>query len=232
MKIIAHRGASHDAPENTLKAFNFALDEGVDGIELDVRLCATGEVVVIHDDTVNRTTSGKGRVRDISLEALQELDAGDGETISTLEEVLREFAGRTRFFIEVKEAAAMLPAAELVSRLVDAKSYAPEQLVIISFLHSELAAANRVNATIPLGIGLSKHPYRLEDLARYTKARYATVEYSLITPAFLKEAGLLGLSVYAWTVNNPIEAVHLQQLDVAGLITDEPARIKLSLAHD
>jgi len=101
-KIIAHRGANAVAPENTMAAFQLAMDQCADGIELDVMLSGDGQVVVIHDDTVDRTTNGTGRVREMSLQQLQSLDAGEGEHIPALEEVLAQFGGKCLINIELK----------------------------------------------------------------------------------------------------------------------------------
>ncbi len=100
MLKIGHRGAMGYAPENTLGSFAKALELGVDGIELDVHVCKSGEVVVIHDERVDRTTNGKGQVKEMTLKELKELDAGKGERIPTLEEVL-DFVDR-RAFIDIE----------------------------------------------------------------------------------------------------------------------------------
>ena len=94
MIIIGHRGAMGYEPENTLRSFQKALDLGVDMIEFDVHLCKSGELVVFHDEKVNRTTNGQGYIAQKSLEKLKELDAGQGEKIPTLEEVLDLVKGK------------------------------------------------------------------------------------------------------------------------------------------
>ena len=101
-KIIAHRGASGHAPENTMAAFRLAMEQHADGIELDVMLSKDGHVVVIHDATVNRTTNGTGRVSALTLAELQTLDAGNGEHIPTLEEVLETFGDQWVINVELK----------------------------------------------------------------------------------------------------------------------------------
>jgi glycerophosphoryl diester phosphodiesterase len=100
--VIGHRGAAGHAPENTLRSFHKAVELGADMVELDVHLCATGEPVVIHDDTVDRTTDRSGRVRDLSLDELKALDAGDGERVPTLVEVIDEMSGRAALNVELK----------------------------------------------------------------------------------------------------------------------------------
>ena len=100
--VVAHRGASAYAPENTLSAFRRAVELGADFMELDVRLSADGELVVIHDDTVDRTTNGTGLVSDFSIEELKELVVEGCERISTLREVFEELKGKVGFYVEVK----------------------------------------------------------------------------------------------------------------------------------
>ena len=102
MKIIAHRGASAHAPENTLAAFQLALEQGADGIELDVMLSKDGQLIVIHDDKVDRTTNGTGKVADMYLSELKVLDAGQGESLPTLPEVFDRFGGKFLINIELK----------------------------------------------------------------------------------------------------------------------------------
>jgi glycerophosphoryl diester phosphodiesterase len=102
--IVAHRGASAYEPENTIRSFDNAFQLGADFVELDVRLSKDGSLVVIHDEAVDRTTNGSGLVRDLTLSELKLLDAGKGEKIPTLEEVLELFSEpEHKFFIEVKE---------------------------------------------------------------------------------------------------------------------------------
>src|SRR5258708_1238720 len=107
---IGHRGASAAYPENTMLAFRKAIDMGANALEFDVHVCKSGEAVVIHDDTLERTTSGRGYVAAHTLSDLKKLDAGRGEPIPTLEEVLFEFAAKIILFIEIKSAGASLPA--------------------------------------------------------------------------------------------------------------------------
>ena len=99
---IGHRGAAGHAPENTLLSLNKAMELGCDMTEIDVHICASGEVVVIHDDVVDRTTDGTGAVSELSLDELKSLDAGKGEKISTLNKVLSSLKGRISLNIEFK----------------------------------------------------------------------------------------------------------------------------------
>lgn len=101
--IIGHRGASAGAPENTLAAFALAQEQGADGVELDVQFSADGQIVIMHDATVDRTTNGTGRVTDLTLAQLQALDAGAGQTIPTLDELFEAFGPSLLYNIEIKD---------------------------------------------------------------------------------------------------------------------------------
>jgi len=104
MRIIGHRGASGYAPENTLESFDLAIRQGVSVIELDVHRCASGELVVIHDETLDRTTNGKGSVAKMTLNELKELDAGNGNSVPALEDVFETVARRVKINIEIRYA--------------------------------------------------------------------------------------------------------------------------------
>src|SRR3989344_9380836 len=121
MLKIGHRGACGYAPENTLKSFQRAIDLGVDAIELDVQLCKSGELIVMHDNTVDRTTDGSGFIKKLKLKDLKKLDAGEGERIPTLEEVLNLVDRRVKVNIELKGPKTAKPALKLIDEYIKKK---------------------------------------------------------------------------------------------------------------
>ena len=135
--IVAHRGASGAFPENTILAFEQGLAQGADALEFDVRLSADGVPVVIHDPTLDRTTESSGSVGEFSARDLASVDAGSGQGVPTVEQVLESFA-ETPLIIEVKEIAAAEPIAELISR-----HGATGRVVVGSFLHAALGCFSR-----------------------------------------------------------------------------------------
>ncbi|MDZ7825633.1 MAG: glycerophosphodiester phosphodiesterase family protein [Gammaproteobacteria bacterium] len=143
---IGHRGASGLAPENTLPAFELAVALGVDAIELDVHLCE-GELVVIHDDDLTRTTSGRGRVATSTLAGLRELDAGDGNRIPLLTEVLDRVADRCTLNIELKGAGTAGPVIDLLRR----RGADPDRHLLSAFDHVELEHARAAAPEFPRG---------------------------------------------------------------------------------
>src|SRR3990167_11327492 len=130
MLKIGHRGACGYAPENTLKSFQRAIDLGVDMIELDVQLCKSGELVVIHDDTVNRTTDGSGFVKKIKLKNLKKLDAGEEERIPTLEEILNLVDRRVKVNIELKGPKTAKPVLKLIDEYIKTKGWNIDDFII------------------------------------------------------------------------------------------------------
>ena len=136
---IGHRGAAGHAPENTLAAAQKGIELGVDFVEIDVRRTADGVLVALHDSTLNRTTNGKGRVDSFSLHELRAFDAGDGERIPTVEEVLTIAAGRTGLMLELKVAGVASLTVETVQK---ARFHNP--VIYASFLHTELTAVRAV----------------------------------------------------------------------------------------
>ncbi|MFH1086452.1 MAG: glycerophosphodiester phosphodiesterase family protein [Chloroflexota bacterium] len=232
--VIAHRGARDVAPENTLAAFHAALAAGADGIEFDVTRCASGEIVVIHDDTVARTTDGQGAVVALPLGALRALDAGAwfgpafrGERIPLLGEVLDAVGGRLRLNIEIKgmrlrddgleaEIAAMVRRRGLgASTLIS--SFNPAALWRMRRAAPELARALLYARGQPL-------PLARAWVHGLVGATALHPHYALVDAAYLRRARRAGLRVNVWTVNDDADLTRLSDLGVDGLITDHPAR--------
>lgn len=157
--IFAHRGASAHAPENTIAAFQLAVQQGADGIELDVALCADGQVMVIHDQTVDRTTQGSGRVREMSLDELRSLDAGShfdiafrGEPIPTLEQVFEAVGHKTFINIELKNIRS--PFDDLPEKVVALvrRHGMIDRVLFSSFIPWSLRRLHRLRPEIPVGL--------------------------------------------------------------------------------
>jgi glycerophosphoryl diester phosphodiesterase len=220
-KIIAHRGASAAAPENTIAAFQLALDLQADGIELDVMLTADKQLVVIHDDTVDRTTNGSGRVADMTLEEIRALDAGEGEKVPTLSEVLDAFGGKLLINIELKNYTSIFDTLPVeVSKLIE--SYGLIENVLISSFNP--FNISRVRRRIPdAKLGLITQP----EQAQHWIWRF--FEYDSLHPYFKDVDAILvsalharNRKVNAWTVDDPKEIKRLVDLQVDGIITNDP----------
>jgi len=233
---IAHRGARDVAPENTLAAFGAAIAAGADGIELDVSRCATSEIVVIHDDTLDRTTNGAGRVSETPYARLRELDAGSffdatfaGERIPTLEETLDRVAGRIRVNIEIKPVG---PRANGIEREVVEMVRAHgmmDEVIISSFDPYVLGRTRRVAPDMPLGALYGSGPSALAMhvwcwLTGYPDALHP--HQGLVTPRMMARARRRGCHVNVWTVNERAEMERLIALGVDAIITDHPALLR------
>ena len=250
---LAHRGASARAPENTLEAFRLAVEAGAGGLELDVHVTRDGEVVVIHDASVDRTTDGSGAVAEMELEEIRRLDAGyrfspdggrtfpyrgRGVTIPTLAEVYASFP-EARVNADIKKAQS--GAEEAVLRVIRSAG-AEERTLIASTEHAVVRRFRRISrghiATaasrreIAAFYVLSRA--RLGALARPVyDALQVPVEHrgiELVTPRFLRAARSTGVRVDVWTINAAAEMRWLLDLGVSGIMTDHPEVLAALLA--
>lgn len=226
--VIAHRGASGTSPENTLAAFRRAEALGSDMIELDVQLSRDGEVVVIHDWTLDRTTTGSGPVGEHSLAALKALDAGSwfaltfkGERVPTLAEVLAEV--RLLVNVELKPVGDDGLEARALSIVEEAGGL--ERVVFSSFEQEALERLRACSRQARLAILWERTA--LGDAVRAAErvaARALHVRKDVATPGALATAAAAGLPVRAWTVNDPAEMARLVAAGVEGVFTDFPER--------
>ncbi len=231
-KIIAHRGASVFAPENTLAAFNHAYKLGADGIELDVMLTNDDEIVVIHDDTVDRTTNGSGRVSDFSYRTLRDLDAGSifsndfrGEHLPTLVEVYEQFGGKLLINVELKNYASLfdqLPQ-KVVALTKDFKL--TDSVLFSSFNPRNLSVVNRLEPAIKLG--LLTFPGKSGSLLRGPLGRLFPYDalhpyFSDVNEKMVSKLHAMGRKVNVWTVDDPVELRRLSDLAVDAIICNDP----------
>jgi glycerophosphoryl diester phosphodiesterase len=229
--VIAHRGASGHAPENTLAAFKKAIALGATFIETDLQLSRDSRFVAIHDDSVNRTTNGQGKVHDLSLAELRRLDAGSwfgsefaGERIPTLEEIL-EFSKRhdVVFYLELKPSGSWGAEHTLVGSLRTSGEIA--RTIVISFDATVLGALRKIEPTLMTGLLFDGQLDDPLQRALEVGARQLAVRGDLITPGLLAEARKKDLQVVCWTVNQPAHMRLLIQAGVDGIMSDYPDRL-------
>lgn len=225
MLRIAHRGASGYAPENTMKAFRLAFEQGAGGIEFDIRTCKTGEPVIIHDATLRRTTNGRGYVSHTPLNALKKLDAGDGETIPTLEEVLKAYAGKKWLFLEIKDRASIKPVAALVTTYGNTLGY--EKMPVIGFNLRWLAAVKKINPKIVIGATPHQRgmPKNFCGMAKKMGAWSANPCIDTLTQKHMDEASKHGLKIITWTANSRQQIEKARRLGVDAILGDFPDRL-------
>jgi glycerophosphoryl diester phosphodiesterase len=230
--IIAHRGASGRAPENTMAAFRRAVELGAGFIETDLQLTRDARFVTLHDKTLDRTTNGHGLVQKQSLAELRQLDAGMwfdrefmGEKIPTLEEVLALAQERdVVFYLEIKYDAAWGMHHALVAALRSAENAA--RTIVISFDRSTLDSLRRLDAGMMMGLLIEDGTVDGVKTALEVGARQLCPRANLVTAELVKKAHEVDLQIVPWTVNAPEEMRSLITLGVNGIMTDVPDRLR------
>lgn len=216
MKIYGHRGASATNPENTLRAFQRAIEAGVEGLEFDVQVTANRVPVVLHDRSLNRTTNGSGDIDAVTFAQLQLLDAGEGERVPSLDEVLTLVGDRVHLDIEIKQFGIEHEVLAVLAAHPDAR------WAISSFDWTALERLRAISAVIdlwPLAVVVSEA--LMNCVARLNASGVALYGPSLdaVSAQRLRDAGL---HVTIWTVNDPIEAARVRDLGADALCTDVP----------
>lgn len=224
-----HRGNPAEFPENTLASYRSALELGVDMLECDVHLARSGELVVIHDHTVDRTTDGSGLVRDLSLAELRALDAGNGERIPLLEEVLDLVRGRAALAIEIKQAP--LPYQGLEAALVDALRVAgmTDQCAVISFFHPSVKVVKELEPELQVGIldvGRPVDPVRMLDDAR---ADIFAAHWTGCDPEMVEVIHGAGKVVGFWVVDDVPSMAWTRACGPDSIFTNQPRAIAAHL---
>ncbi|GGB39725.1 glycerophosphodiester phosphodiesterase [Fictibacillus barbaricus] len=234
VQTVAHRGASGYAPENTMAAFQKGVDMKADYIEIDVQQTKDGELVVIHDVTLDRTTDGTGYIKDHTLEQIRQLDAGSyfgeefaGEKVPTFEEVLDEFRGKTGILIELK-ATYYYPGIEekVASALKERNMHLPahEKIIIQSFEFDSMQRMDKLLPEVPVGVLTSRatdlSEAKLSEFSTY--AEYVNPSRLLVNSSVVDEVHERNMGIMAWTVRNEQEVQPLLDAGVDGIITDYP----------
>lgn len=237
--VIGHRGAAGHAPENTLAAFRKGLALGADGIECDVHMSRDGHLVVIHDETVDRTTDGTGRVGDLDLSALQALDAGSwydaafaGERIPTLSQLVdavlsaeREQGRELRLIVELKHGDERYPGIE--ERLVGALAATAlaERTVVIGFDHRAMARVKRLRPSLTTGVLYDARPVDALSLARAAGADMIGPSVKWLEAQDVAAAREAGIGVFVWTASTEATMRKVVELAVTAAGSDLPDRL-------
>ncbi len=228
--VIAHRGASAHAPENTMAAFERALDEGADACECDVRTTADGQIVLMHDANVVRTTNGVGEVARMNWAEIAALDAGSwksneyaGERPPLLCDVLDLHRGRASLLIELKD----YSCGERVLRVID-HCGAEEWASLCSFDYDACVAARRHNPLVPVAWIISPQPGEWTPTAVVRRLLAGNLQAVSTTCQFLDDELLVlcrraGLGLLIWTVDEPGSISRLARLGVGGIVSNDPA---------
>ena len=234
--IIAHRGASREAPENTLKAFRLAVERGADGIELDLFLSADGVPVVTHDDNLNRLTGHNLVTKNLTFSRLRELDFGQGEKIPTLSEVFEEVGGKLRVInVEIKSTGFFTNGVEAKLIALIQKFHLDEKIYISSFNPLHLLRVKRLAPHLKTGYLISptsRHWIpRRKTIIRHSGAFSINLDYHWANEARLKNYRSLGKEIWVWTVDDPDEMKKWISKGVAAIITNYPERLRKVLSE-
>ncbi len=222
---IAHRGAKAYAPENTLIAFEKAIEMGVDGIELDVHLSVDIEIIVIHDATLDRTTNGKGAVKNLSLSELKTFSIEKNHEIPSLDEVFDLVNRKCLINIELKIFETAKPVVDLIEKHVVEKGWSYDDFLISSFDWLALQEVRELHAEIPLGVLTETDLELALGFAEFIKAATIHPYFHLLTAENTKQMQEKGFQVFAWTVNEKEDIQKIKSFNVNGIISDFPDRL-------
>lgn len=241
--IIAHRGASASAPENTLAAFKQALTDGADMLELDVQQTRDSELVIIHDQTIDRTTNGNGKVKDFTYRQLEQFDAGSWfehgrfpfEHIPRLQDVIDILDSTTKLLLEIKEGSDIYPNIEY--HVVDCieRNHLQDRVIIKSFADDVLNSVRRLNRSLPLlKVFVCQLPIVKIVIERgiafgsvmNKNVQYLQPHWIALTERFVEAAHEKGLKVFVWNVNTESRMKTMIELGLDGIETDHPGLLR------
>ncbi|MEY4745103.1 MAG: Glycerophosphoryl diester phosphodiesterase [Candidatus Parcubacteria bacterium] len=216
-QIVGHRGAAGYAPENTLLAFQRAMDLGCKAVEMDARLSKDGVAVVFHDAKVDRMTDGRGLVKKMTVAQLKALRCPHGQRIPTLQEVIDLCKGKAKMLIELKAAGT----ADAVARLV-AENGIESEVVVLSFKIKLLKRIKRLNPRLKVNYLFFRKPLRLWGLVKKVPLEYIGPRMKAATPKLVDKAHALGRRVYVYVVNSLSDGDGFARLNVDAICTDYP----------
>lgn len=219
MKLMGHRGARHEVAENTLESIETALRAGVGAVEIDVRLSRDGELVVIHDATVDRTTDGSGAVVELSFAELRALDAGAGG-IPTLTEVLELLRGKAELFVELKAPDSERPVADAI-----AAAGMTDACFVKSFNHRWIATVSELAPGLRTGCLLYGLPADPVGLVRAAGGSLLSLSVDWIDAELVATCHAGGVVVCAWNCNDAAELPRFESMGLDYLGTDTPTAL-------
>ncbi len=242
--LFGHRGVPEEAPENTLASFRRAVELGLDGVELDARLCRTGELVVIHDERVDKLTDGSGNVDQLSFEEIRKLDAGvrfggsfRGERIPSLEEAIETL--RDKMLVNVELKTKSIPGDGLEGKVVALveKMGLESSVILSSFNPFSIRRVKQINPTLTVGLLFSDdQPIHLRRAwaARFVRINGLHPRYPLVTERLIRRARANKWFVGTWTVDEADVAARLFRAGVNIVMTNRPRQLRdaLKLAEE
>ncbi len=222
---IGHRGAKAHVAENTLESISKALEFKVDAIELDVHRCKTGELVVIHDFTLDRTTDGTGEVARKSWKKLESLSIEGKYKIPLLTEVLDLIEGKCSINIELKGTNTAEATCKIIQKYISEKGWKYSDFIVSSFQTNELFMVRKLDDHIPIGVLSKASMMQAIELGKQLNAAAIHPSIGIITKKNVVAAHEEGFKVNVWTVNEPEEIERMIHFGVDGIISDYPDRL-------
>ncbi|KOP40137.1 glycerophosphodiester phosphodiesterase [Flavobacterium sp. WLB] len=225
MLKIAHRGAKAYEPENTLQAFQKALDLNSDGIELDVHLSSDGHIIVIHDETIDRTTNGKGLVNNFTLAELKSVLIDGKYQIPTLNEVFDLVDKKCLINIELKGLGTPSKVVSLIKEYISEKDWNYNHFIVSSFDWNMLEETSKLNPKIAIGVLTEENLDTALAFAEKIKAKAINPDFHLLNPENVSKIQEKGFLVFPWTVNSKEDIQKVKSYKVDGIISDNPDKI-------
>lgn len=222
---IGHRGAKGHIAENTLESIQKALDLGIDAIEIDVHRCNSGEIVVIHDFTLDRTTNGSGEVAKRAWEELKSLKVEEYFRIPLLTEVLDLIEGKCSINIELKGLNTATGTSEIIQDYIEKGSWKYQDFIVSSFQKNELFQMRQLDEKVPLGILSKASVSEAIELGKLLNAQAIHPSLGIITRDSVQNSHQAGFKVNVWTANEPDDISRMKDFGVDGIISDFPDRL-------
>lgn len=224
--VIGHRGAMGHETENSLASIQKALDLGVDMIEIDVFKISSGEIVVFHDDTVDRLTNGPGKIEEYNIFELKRLILDGGHKIPMLQDVLKLIDNKVALNIELKGADMSDRVNFIMNYYIKQKNWSPENFIISSFNWDELRAMRKINGEVAIAVLTEENPIDAIPVAKELNAVAINPYFKNLDAAVANEIREAGFKIYTWTVNEPADIDAMKQINVDGIITNFPERVQ------
>lgn len=223
--VIGHRGAMGHETENTLPSIQKAMDLGVDMIEIDVFKIKSGEIVVFHDDTVDKLTNGPGSIEGYNIVELKKLIVDGGHQIPMLQDVLKLIDNKVALNIELKGAGTADKVNFIMNYYVNKKNWSPENFIISSFNWDELKEMRRLNPDVAMAVLTEENPLDAIPIAKELKAVAINPYFKKLDLEVANQLHDAGFKIYTWTVNEPEDIDAMKKIAVDGIITNFPERV-------
>jgi glycerophosphoryl diester phosphodiesterase len=223
--IIGHRGAAGYEPENTLLSFRKAIDIGVYWVEFDLHRSADGHLMVIHDDTVDRTTNGHGKVRDMTLDELKRLDAGKGQQIPTLQEVIDLVKGRVKMIPEIKQEGIEMELLDVIDR-----NDVVNDCIVSSFFTHSIRRCKEFHPQLQTAAIFSHLPLDFRALSLDVMADALFLRKDIVSQALVEECHKNGFTVNIWNEDQPAEIRKYAEMNPDFMSSNYPDRLKQIVA--